>query len=222
MLTADQIARCWFRHHTVDPGYADAAIRRLEASRMIKRQVFEAHPLIRLTRPLLAWNPGEQNPTAEQFEKLAALSRDRWKKKQVPTEVFTATPISSRLFGAFFNVLGSRDCEATHDLHLSQVFMNYVTNDRRAMDKWWGEAAFPKLGLEIKGMKDPDAFVLGGSGQIERVVEFAGIYTAEHLATFHAHCAGQAARKIAARLPSLKTPILSRLYAKMGTSYELW
>lgn len=222
MLTVNQIARVWFSDSEHSPDAANDALARLELSGLVESRLFEAHPVIRLTQPLFAWNPGEPPPSSRQLEALAEISRSRWKKQQVPVRTYSATKAGARIFGAFSDSRHAKHCEATHDIHLSEVFARYCSKLARQRVNWWGEAAFPKLGFEIKGMKDPDAFLLDNSGCIRRVVEFSGVYSAEHLGKFHAHCAGRAAENIARRYKRIKSSTLARLYAPGGTSYELW
>jgi hypothetical protein len=189
---------------------------------MIERRVFESHPLIPLRRPLLRWAPGDSHPTRDDFERIAEKSRKRWDQQKSAVEVFTTTPTAVHIFGAFAGARHGRHCEATHDLHLSEVFLRHLTGEGSKRSQWLGESAFPKLGFEIKGMKNPDAFLLDATGQVRCVVEFSGVYTAEHLARFHAHCAGEAARRLSQWLRSHNTKHLTRLYAETGTNYEIW
>lgn len=222
MMTVEQLGRCWFRRQEDSVGRAQVLATHLENLHLIERRTFEAHPLIRLARPLFTWNPGEPQPTREQFESLAETSRKRWKKMHVAIEVLIASKTAVRLFGAFSDARHARHNEITHDLHLTEVFIRSRKGNRPPEWEWWGESAFPKLGFEIKGMKDPDAFFMDGEGQCQCVIEFAGVYSAEHLAKFHAHCSGQAAAKIRRRFASVPASVLTQLYAPTGTAYELW
>lgn len=222
LLTVDQITRCWFSHCTNPLPRAEQAIAKLKRSGLIERRIFEAHPFIRLTRPLFSWNPGDRNPTSAQLDDLADRLENRWKIGTQAIEAYIATKDASHIFGAFSDARHEKHSEATHDLHLANVFVRYHVKEQNSQLSWWGEAAFPKLGFEIKGMKDPDAFLLDGDGRAQRVVEFAGVYSAEHLTTFHAHCAGKAAAAARRRFAALESSALSQLYGPGGTSYELW
>jgi hypothetical protein len=222
MMTPEQIGRGWFSKAAAPQDSAAEVIDCLECAGLIERRVFEARPLIRLTRPLFSWNPGDPSPTLEDFDDLSATSRNRWKEPHEPVEIVTATKTAARLFGAFSDARFAKHSEATHDLHLSEVYLKARNRSVPPAVQWLGEAAFPKLGFEIKGMKDPDAFLLEPSGRIHRVVEFSGVYKSEHLQKFHAHCAGAAAKRLAHHFRSRPSAALAHLYAPGGTSYELW
>jgi hypothetical protein len=207
---------------------ARTALTRLADAGLIESLTLEAYPLLPLLRPLFAWNVGDPCPPPTHWDQIAAQSQNRWNKPHVPVEVWRATKRASHIWGAFHDARRVRHSEASHDLHLAEVFVRYRRERPAAADDWFGEAAFPKLGFDLKRMKDPDAFLMSDSGTAHRVVEFAGSYQAEHLWEFHAHCSGQAAEKIARWFGKISTSSrggtrrLARLYATGGTGYELW
>jgi hypothetical protein len=100
------------------------------------------------------------------------------------------------------------------------VFLRYRLLRPRLATGWRGEATLPKLGFAIRGMKDPDAFLVDSQSRCRRVIEVVGTYEVHHLCAFHAHCAGDAAARLA-RHRGLSTAF-SNLYPQEGIGYELW
>lgn len=222
ILSHDQIARGWF-NQTVDGTQAAAdSLQRLEAAQLICRRILEAHSIKPMSRPLLAWSPGRPEPTQQALEQIALTSNRRWSGGASPVEIFCSSPLAARLFGAFGDAGRLKPCEATHDLHLSEVFVRYLTKSPVLARKWLGESALPKMGFLFKGMKDPDAFLIDQNRKACRIVEFSGKYSVEHLRAFHQHCSGLAAQRIARVRPSGSPGFLTALYATEGTRYEVW
>lgn len=221
LMTRDQIARIWFADTPTPNQFAEETVRRLEDAGLLRREIVEAHPLLSLEETLLAWTPYEGMPSEEVLQDISRIAIDRWELAEQPVEVFVATRDASHLFGAFHCESSSKHCEATHDLHVAEVFVRYSLRQPACAVKWLGESAFPKLGFEIHRMKDPDAFIVDEAGSIQRVVEFAGKYDVKHLEDFHHHCAGQACDRIARSVQNADG-LLARLYSPSGTEYEIW
>jgi hypothetical protein len=222
VFSSEQISRAFC--HRIKDGCAPAtktlaALQRLD---LIRSQIMEVHPLLPLDQPLFRWKPGNAHPSKEQFAAIAKASHDRWTKPHVPIQLFMATKRASRLFGVFVDTQRLKMCEATHDYHLAEVFVRYRVTSPASTARWWGEAAFPKLGFEVKRFKDPDAFLLNSDGEATRVIEFAGSYDEDHLTKFHRHCSGEAAKQLEHHFRKFPGCTLARLYSPNGTSYELW
>lgn len=222
LVTAEQVARGWFASSDDQIAAARAVLSRLEQGKLLTRRVLEAHPILEMRRPLVAWSVGSPAPTEVDWESVAAKARSRWDQDHVPVEVYSATKEAVSVCGAFLDSRHVKHSEATHDLHFTEVYLRYRHRAPRLAARWLGEAAFPKLGFEIHRMKDPDAFIVSADGVADRVVEFAGSYDAEHLAAFHDHCAGGATQRLADQGWYASDSALARLYAPEGTGYELW
>lgn len=221
-LTFAQITRGWLTKSADAHAIAEQRLTRLAAAGLITQRVVEAHPVLTLDKPMFTWQPGEAPPGERRLLNLALRARERWQAAYVPTTIYVAAKKANQLFGAFLAASHTRECEATHNLHLGELLVRYRTVRPKLAAAWWGEAAFPKLGFDIKGMKDPDAFLLDPSGQALRIVEFVGSYSAEHLEKFHEHCAGGAAHRLARFLRPRFHSDLGQLYSPTGTAYELW
>lgn len=230
LLTLHQVATGWCADVADPQAAAQSALERLAHAGLAEPVTLEVHPMLPLQQPLFVWRVGDPCPNLLDFVAISLKSQMRWRNPHVPTVVWRATKQASHVWGAFHDARDIRHSEASHDLHFAEVFVRYRCQHPHAAADWLGEAAFPKLGFDIKGMKDPDAFLVDGTGTAYRVIEFAGSYEAEHLWQFHAHCSGQAAQKLARwfRTPPVKeqphhsTSRLARLYAPGGTAYELW
>ena len=230
VMTVPQVAAGWFAD-TADPrASALTALCRLANAGLVESLTLEAHPLLPLQQPLFVWRAGDPCPNPLDFVVISVQSQARWNRPHVPVALWRATKRASHVWGAFHDARRIRHSEASHDLHFAEVFVRYRCQHQHAAADWLGEAAFPKLGFELKGMKDPDAFLVNETGVAYRVVEFAGSYEADHLWDFHAHCSGRAAEKLARRFTARpvsapRRPSASRLaslYAPGGTAYELW
>lgn len=221
-LTLEQISRGWFASADEPRRAAESAAARLLTAGLLERRQWDAHPLLPLTAPLFRWRPGAVAPTRRRFESLAERASERWELHHVGVEVNVATRAARRALGAFGGNGHEKACEATHDLHLAEVFVQYRLRRPLLAAAWHGEAAFPKLGFDLRSMKDPDAFLLNEQGQAERIIEMTGRYTADHLADLHEHCGRRAAQRLSTIAASSPRSYLARLYPREGTGYELW
>ncbi len=219
ILTAEQIARGWCAGNDE---LAKEALARLGLARLVSHRWVEAHQPVPMSRPLYRWQPGKLPPFDRDLVAVADKSCRRWNDRLLGAIVYFASPYASRLFGAFHDARHLKDCEVTHDLQLSEVFLHYANRTPRLASRWRGEGSFPKLGFAIRGMKDPDAFLVNQEGQIERIVELAGKYSTEHLRAFHNHCSGAAAQRLRAYAMRRPSCTLAKLYPLEGTGYELW
>lgn len=220
--TLDQIARALFLRQQSPLKRAEQALERLAAAQLIESRVVETHPLESFAKPLFVWKPGDPHPTDHRLKKLSLRARSRWHLSPVAQTIYVATRYAARCFGAFLDSRRVRACEATHNIHLAEVFVYYSVRRPRLAAMWLGEGAFPKLGFDIKGMKDPDAYLINHTGTAEQIIEFAGSYSADHLANFHSHCAGRGASRLAQFCRDHRDFRLAKLYAPQGTRYELW
>lgn len=233
LLTARQVLQGWFAAAADPVPETEAALERVALAGFIESLTLEAHPCLTIDQPLFRWCRGDPHPHDEEWDTIADRSRSRWHAEHEPICVWRATKRAAHVYGAFHDARHVRHSEASHDLLLSQVFVHYRLARPQYAAEWWGEAAFPKLGFEIKGMKDPDAYLIANDGSAYRIVECAGRYEADHLWALHAHCSGQAAAKLSrhfaaaglgplAHAAAKPDALLSRLYRDGGTDYELW
>lgn len=213
-LSLDQVLCGWFESSSKQN--ALESMNALVDAGLVCKEVYEIHPPIPLDSPVLSWKPGEPKPSREEFENLASKLENRWTRRLASEEFFRVTPLGANLFASRAGD-SIRDEECTHDFHLSELFIRRLKRWPETATHWLGEMAVMKLGFEIKRMKDPDAYLLGDDGKANRVIEFAGKYSAEHLSDLHDHCAFAGYSKAVDH--GIEELVL---YRSEGTAYELW
>ena len=219
-MTSTQVARGWFANCRNPKKAAKAALRRLELAGLVTRETVEAPVPQRLSRPLFQWKVGSHQPTDALLSTVAECGRKRCSLPHTRLATYRASSRACRVFGSFAHAGHSRACEIGHDLHLAEVFIFYKEFMPALAPYWHGEGAFPKLGFDIRGMKDPDALLVDETGRGRGVIELVGSYEVDHLRAFHAHCAGGGARRL--RFHRGLRRVFPRLYSDEGTGYELW
>jgi hypothetical protein len=161
---------------------------RRRVSRLCAARLLEVHTInVQISNPagpLFAWRPGDDEPDAEA---LARLSQMRWQSPAAPTTVCVASRLAANLFGSTSAGLPKVE-HRNHDLLLAAVYICYRLRCPNEAALWVGEHAIPKAGFQIK---DPDAFLIGGQGQVIRVIESAGRYRPCQIESFHEHCADE-------------------------------
>lgn len=182
LMTLRQIARIWWPGSARSDFLARRRLGRLSHAGLIDKIRVNIHPMLELPGPIFSWLPDEPPP---EFEKVAYQVQKRWTEPARPTSVFHASRLTRSLFASF----GGKSVEpvqATHDLHVGQMFVWYRENLPDDAKRWVGEDAVPKAGFQIK---DPDAFLIDEFGATNCLLEFAGKYSAKRIEAFHAHAA---------------------------------
>jgi hypothetical protein len=182
LLTRDQIARGWWRPSERSQRHAADRLGVLTKAGLLDGYLVNAHPLFRVETPVFRWAPGETDPEAEA---VAERLQGRWTEAARPTMVYAASRLAANLYGSFAGRLPDLT-HRDHDLLLGEVYLLYLRDDPEAAVRWAGEDTRPKAGYRVK---DPDAFVLDGDGEIARVVESGGRYGRVQVEAFHEHCA---------------------------------
>ena len=117
LLTLRQVTELWW-----PSGDNQRCARRrldwLSAAKLVEIHRVNAHPLLPVTSPLFAWQPGETEPDCEQ---LAESCRERWNKPAVPMTVCVAAPLAANLLGSTARGVPNRD-HRNHDLRLASVY----------------------------------------------------------------------------------------------------
>ena len=120
--------------------------------------------------------------------------RKRWTEPVVPTTCYVATKKAARLYGGFSG--GSRrdgllrhPFQATHDVHVSAIYLRLLKTEPDAAMRWIPEE---KLELQNHGGKLFDAVIVNASGVPDRVVEFGGGYRVTRVKILHGECARKA------------------------------
>lgn len=184
VLTLEQAARTWWPASPHPPEAATASLMRLEREGLVRLVSIMAHPEIELNAPAFRWEPGGSEP---HFGSIAYQLRARWKLPPVSTKVVAATKEAVRRFGGFIGDRLPRAAESTHDIHLTQVYLQILENDPSAAKRWVCEH---ELYSEGRGRHErlPDAVIRPRHRGAEQtlVIEFAGRYAKRKLQEFHA------------------------------------
>jgi len=180
LLTLKQIARLWWPASARGDFLARRRLRRIAGAGLVDKVRINIHPILELEGPVFSWQPGDPSPACE---KIAYQVQKRWTQPAKPTSVYLASRLTRSLFASF----GGKSVEpvqATHDIHVGQMYVWYRENQPQNAKHWVGEDALPKAGYEVK---DPDAFLIDESGVTDCLLEFAGKYSAKRIEAFHAH-----------------------------------
>ena len=180
ILTLGQIASCWWPAIRRLRGVRQQ-LRRLETAGLVEVYCINAHPLLCVDGPLFAWRPGRSDP---EVDRVVDVTRQRWTGGAVPTVVCVASPLAANLFGSTARGLPAME-HRDHDLRLADVYLHYRRQYPRLARLWIGEHTLSKAGYRVK---DPDAFLIDRQGRIVRVIESAGRYGPQQVASFHEHC----------------------------------
>ncbi|HWL93116.1 MAG TPA: hypothetical protein VNT79_06250 [Phycisphaerae bacterium] len=180
LLSVRQVARTWWK--TNHPASAVSRLRQLADAGLVEVENVMAHPEVQLAAPVLAWQPGDDEPD---FGAVAYRLKSRWTKAPIPTPLVHATRAAVGMFGGYTGGRGPRPSEATHDLHLAQVFLSLQAGDPQLAKRWVSEN---ELYADGRGRNErlPDALIRGRrAGEPPRIVEFGGSYSKAKLADFH-------------------------------------
>lgn len=181
ILTLRQIADEWWSTSNESLLLARRRMLRLVRAGLVDRYQLNIHPLLPLREPIVAWAGGDTTPD---FSKVAWKLKSRWTMPAMPTSVFFGSKHAANLFGGFGG--SAKDpIQATHDVHLTHVYLWYREHKPWFAESWIGEDAVRKA---PKGIKNPDAFLRGIDGRFTRVIDFGGKYSSDRVRDFHRYC----------------------------------
>lgn len=192
LLALEMIAEAWWSNAIAPEVHADRRLQHLVEAGLLEQVEVLAEPLLALKSPVFCWQPDEPEPDCDA---IGYALQSRWTQAPRHTTIYVATKKAINEYGGRGRGGLRRRLQATHDLHLSAVYLHYLRDDPDAAAAWVGEDMLGKAGHHVK---DPDAIVLDPEGRPEKIVEFGGRYDARRVRDFHDHC------------------------ARFGLSYELW
>ncbi len=185
LFTIDQVARTWWSHTVRPRNNAKKRLRKLEEQGLVELITIMAMPEIELRAPVYEWRPGNPPP---QFGPIAYRLRSRWKAPLVPTEAVIATTKTKRQYGGYIGGRKPRRSEATHDVHLSQVYLRLRETNPEILSHWISDAQQYAEGGG-KNARLPDVLIRDGV-TTEMLIEFAGAYRKQKLEAFHGQAKG--------------------------------
>ena len=177
LITAPLVAVLWASSVPV----VGRRLARLHRADLLLRARVMAHPLLDLAEPLIVWAPGDPDPEAGPASYRA---KTRWDRAPVSTTVFLASRRTARLFGGS----GGRfdyPLQATHDLHVTALYVRLVRRDPETAACWRGEETIRR---RRRRGKVADAVLVDHRERPVRAVEFGGSYRTDRIAAFHRVC----------------------------------
>ena len=99
------------------------------------------------------------------------------------TPVVVATEKSRSFFGFGTKPPNVKLTQVTHDLFVSEVFLNYFRRGLDMATHWIGEDRLPR---EWPVSERPDGLLVDEDGKCLRAVEYGGDYSIDRLVSLHA------------------------------------
>jgi hypothetical protein len=200
-LSLSQIARHWWADTPTGARKAREALGPLIAAGFIERRDVLAEPELALREPVFVWRPGELAPS---FGAISYRLQSRWERAArgpergiCVTPIVTATKKAAVRFGGFARGVPRPD-QVGHDLHCTQIYLQFAQTDPAAAAAWTFEESLTymrKRGLvkpndekRPRREKLPDAVLMDEEGNIEMVIEFGGRYDAKRVEKLHVWC----------------------------------
>lgn len=176
-------------HHWFDGDAANTRrrMKQLKAVGMVTATSVTARSIPPLTEPLIAWQPSLAEP---EYGKVAHACSSRWRRRYARAcKVYLATKSASQRYGGRMPGEVKRELHATHDLGVSQVWLQLAVTMPHIADAWCGE---DMMAHTRKGQKLPDGFIVDAAGEVRCVIEFGGAYDEKRVREFHEDCAARA------------------------------
>jgi hypothetical protein len=162
------------------PRSASALFKRLARRELLSLRMVMAPPELPLEAPVFSWKPGENPPHAE---RIAWQLTSRWTARPIRVLVATATPRAAAELGGTIGGRRLRRTEASHDLHVTALYLKLLAGDPERAALWRHEDSRPARGT-LSGLV-ADARI----GEV--AIEFGGKYRAEKLKRIHRGHAGE-------------------------------
>lgn len=182
VFTLSQIARTWWTDTKSGTATARRALSELVIAGYLEKGRFTTHPELELKEPVLSWRAG--NPTPD-FGKIAYALQSRWQKPLCLTTLYAAGKIAISHFGGAGGLF-KKQYQATHDLHVSSIYLRLHSLDSEGARLWISEELLEKP--ERHGDKLPDAVLRDSHKNIRMIIEFGGSYPSHRIKSFHNFC----------------------------------
>jgi len=180
VMSFNQIASLWWNNTVSGRILAKNRLKLLVQYNFLNCLYVNAHPMLKIKGPIFSWMPGDTEPDSKS---LSNFLFKRLSKQPNMTTVYTLSRKSKNMIGSGakpFNPL-----HATHDIHVSEVYLFLLKNDIESAEAWISEDMITKRG---KGLVDPDAVLNYSSLRPKLFVEFCGKYDAKRIDHFHSDC----------------------------------
>jgi hypothetical protein len=180
LLAVAQVVRASLAGQRYTRRHAASLAQQLVDSGWLRMSEILARPLRPLHRPLCLWRHSEPMPD------LLGLSRrlhQRASFSAAQTVVVSATRKTQAMFGNSRGIASPiKLTQATHDLHVAEVYFHYAARGFQSGIRWVSEDCFPETWTL---RQRPDALLIDDAGEFVRAVEYGGDYSWERLAELH-------------------------------------
>ncbi len=148
--------------------YMRRRLSRLQEAGVMTTAVVRSHPVLPLDEPIVTWRPGEASPDAA---KVSYRLKARWTAPDRPLRVYFATRKAMQIWGGRAGRIRF-PLQATHDVHVTQMYLRVVAEQPELAERWIGEDA---VETEDRG-KRTDALIVDPGGRTVCAMEFGGAY----------------------------------------------
>lgn len=180
LFSQRQIAEFWFND---DKANARRRLAQLAAENLVTQITVRARPLPAIEEPVIVWHPGDVDPD---FSRAAYQLRSRWHRRPVKSlQAYIATEQASRILGGRGHGELKNGFQATHDLGVSQVWLQLAESSPAWADAWRGEDV---MAHTRRMQKLPDGFIVNKRDEVVCVIEFGGAYDQQRVSEFHEDC----------------------------------
>jgi len=185
MLSFEQIVREWWPPSPAAERNARRRLTELIDLGLLVRERVRARPLLSLETAIFRWRPGDAAP---EFAPLSWQLQKRWTEPPREVTAYIATARAAAIFGGRADGRVKNPAQATHDIHLSALYLKLKRTAPTLAAGWIGEDI---LAPTREHQKLPDAILHDREGQPRLVVEFGGAYPTERVQAFHEDCAAR-------------------------------
>ena len=180
IVSLSQVANHWWNEAKQGLENARRRLSVLVKDGLLNESQVMARPLPELTAPVMSWNPGDAEPA---YGSIAWRLQSRWEKEPRKTRVYFATSRAANLFGGRAAGRIKQEFQATHDLGVSEMFLQILKQRPDEAKNWIGE---DEIASHRRGQKLPDAVIaLRADDRPQLVLEFGGAYDKDRLIEFH-------------------------------------
>lgn len=184
LMSLEQIAANWWPLATGSVHNVTRSLNRLIDAGLLDEFEVDIEMLPQMTKPLASWRPGIVDEAIFDPQKISHQLQSRWHGQSQRCRVYAPTALAAHLYGSLTHGLHD-PLQATHDVHVAELYLLYRRRDPTLAEHWRGEGCFRKAGFALK---DPDAFLVDSAFKPTFAVEFGGKYPAERVAAFDDHC----------------------------------
>lgn len=159
-------------------------MKQLVAQGLLMKTTVRARPIPPLDAPLIRWQPSQPVPA---FSKVAYQCQKRWKTRHLQNcVVYFASAKTAQMFGGRARGEIRKEMQVTHDMGVTQIWLNLDANAPDWADAWRGEDV---MSHTRRGQKLPDGFIVDAGNSVLCVMEFGGSYDEARIREFHEDCA---------------------------------